>query len=42
MNPIGLIYFVLIVLALIYLAVVVGMTRLLGILERRLGKSDGK
>lgn len=32
----------LIVLALIYLAVVVGMTRLLGILERRLGKSDGK
>ena len=32
----------LIVLALIYLVVVVGMTRLLGVLERRLGKSDGK
>jgi len=32
----------LIVLALIYLIVVVGMTRLLGLLERRLGKSDGK
>lgn len=32
----------LIVLALIYLIVVVGMTRLLSILERRLGKSDGK
>ena len=32
----------LIVLALIYLIVVVGMTRLLAILERRLGKSDGK
>ena len=32
----------LIVLALIYLVVVVGMTRLLSILERRLGKSDGK
>ena len=32
----------LIVLALIYLIVVVGMTQLLGILERRLGKSDGK
>lgn len=32
----------LIVLALIYLVVVVGMTRLLAILERRLGKSDGK
>ena len=32
----------LIVLALIYLIVVVGMTRLLGVLERRLGKSDGK
>lgn len=32
----------LIVLALIYLVVVVGMTRLLSVLERRLGKSDGK
>ena len=32
----------LIVLALIYLFVVVGMTQLLGRLERRLGKSDGK
>ena len=32
----------LIVLALIYLVVVVGMTRLLGLIERRLGKSDGK
>lgn len=32
----------LIVLALIYLIVVVGMTQLLGLLERRLGKSDGK
>ena len=32
----------LIVLALIYLIVVVGMTRLLAILERRLGKSDGR
>ena len=32
----------LIVLALIYLIVVVGMTRMLGLLERRLGKSDGK
>ena len=32
----------LIVLALIYLIVVVGMTRLLSILERKLGKSDGK
>ena len=32
----------LIVLALIYLVVVVGMTRLLSILERKLGKSDGK
>ena len=32
----------LIVLALIYLMVVVGMTQLLGLLERRLGKSDGK
>ena len=32
----------LIVLALIYLIVVVGMTRLLSVLERRLGKSDGK
>lgn len=32
----------LIVLALIYLIVVVGMTQLLGVLERRLGKSDGK
>ena len=32
----------LIVLALIYLVVVVGMTQLLGVLERRLGKSDGK
>ena len=32
----------LIVLALIYLIVVVAMTQLLGLLERRLGKSDGK
>ena len=32
----------LIVLALVYLVVVVGMTRLLSVLERRLGKSDGK
>ena len=32
----------LIVLALIYLIVVVGMTQLLGVLERRLRKSDGK
>lgn len=32
----------LIVLALIYLILVVGMTRLLGLLERRLGKSDGE
>ena len=32
----------LIVLALIYLILVVGMTWLLGLLERRLGKSDGK
>lgn len=32
----------LIVLALIYLIVVVGMTQLLKLLERRLGKSDGK
>ena len=32
----------LIVLALIYLILVVVMTRLLGLLERRLGKSDGK
>lgn len=32
----------LIVLALIYLIVVVGMTQLLGLLERRLGQSDGK
>lgn len=32
----------LIVLALIYLILVVAMTRLLGLLERRLGKSDGK
>ena len=32
----------LIVLALVYLILVVGMTRLLGIFERRLGKSDGK
>ncbi len=32
----------LIVLALIYLILVVGMTRLLGLFERRLGKSDGK
>ena len=31
-----------IVLALVYLVIVVGMTRLLAILERRLGKSDGK
>ena len=28
--------------ALVYLVIVVGMTRLLAILERRLGKSDGK
>ena len=31
-----------ILLALIYLVVVVGMTQLLKLLERRLGKSDGK
>ena len=31
-----------ILLALIYLVIVVGMTRLLTVLERRLGKSDGK
>ena len=35
MNPI-------ILLALIYLVIVVAMTQLLGLLERRLGKSDGK
>ena len=31
-----------ILLALIYLVIVIGMTRLLTVLERRLGKSDGK
>jgi len=31
-----------ILLALVYLVIVVGMTQLLGLLERRLGKSDGK
>ena len=31
-----------ILLALIYLVIVVAMTQLLGLLERRLGKSDGK
>jgi len=31
-----------ILLALVYLVIVLGMTQLLGLLERRLGKSDGK